>query len=102
MECPEIETMKMGINENDFTLQFWISGGEIDTNEAPALFSIIDSNEDTKLALSRDMGQPNSITLIINNNVCPMSVQSLDWSNSNDFYLISLLFSESHQPSGKQ
>ena len=51
IEYPRIENMRMGETQNDFTLQFWVSGAEIDTNEAPALFSIIDSNENIKLTL---------------------------------------------------
>jgi len=93
MEFPQIENMKMVSTENDFTLQFWVSGGEIDIDEAPVLFSIINSNENNKLTLSRDRGQPNSITLIVNNVVYPINIPSMDWSNSNNFYLISLLFS---------
>ena len=93
IEYPKIENMRMGEFQNDFTLQFWVSGAEIDTNEAPALFSIIDSNENIKLTLFTDKGQPNSTTLIINNNTYSFTKESMDWSQPNDFYLISFLFS---------
>ncbi|SVD73246.1 uncharacterized protein METZ01_LOCUS426100, partial [marine metagenome] len=50
MEFPQIETMKMVSTENDFTLQFWVSGGAIELDEAPVLFSIINSNKNNKLS----------------------------------------------------
>ena len=52
IEMARIDSMKL--ESNDFTLQFWVSGGEVDTNEAPTLFSIIDSTDKTILALLRD------------------------------------------------
>ena len=41
IEFPRIDAMKMASTTNDFTLQFWVSGGEVSTNEAPALFSLV-------------------------------------------------------------
>ena len=93
IEYPQMEAMKMEANENDFTIQFWVSGSEIDINEAPSLFSIIDSNENIKLALLTDKGQPNSTTLIINNNSYSFTNASINWANPNNFYLLSFLFS---------
>ena len=46
IEMARIDSMKL--ESNDFTLQFWVSGGEVDINEAPALFSIIDSTDNQK------------------------------------------------------
>ena len=40
IEFAEIDSMKL--ESNDFTIQFWVSGGEVNTNEAPAMFSIIE------------------------------------------------------------
>jgi len=93
IEYPQMESMKMDANENDFTIQFWVSGEDIDINEAPSLFSIIDSNENIKLALLTDIGQPNSTTLIINNNSYSFTNASINWANPNNFYLLSFLFS---------
>ena len=50
IEIERIDSMKLESNANDFTLQFWVSGGEVDTNEAPALFSLIDSSDAITLA----------------------------------------------------
>ena len=94
IEYPKIEDMRLEQNKNDFTLQFWVSGSKIDINEAPSLFSIIDSNENIKLALLTDKGQPNSTTLIINNNSYSFEHEAIDRSNSNNFYLLSFLFSD--------
>ena len=58
----------MIIEDYNFSMQFWVSGGEINGSEAPALFSITDNNE-TKLALYRDPNINNSIILNINSQI---------------------------------
>ena len=93
IEFGELDSMKL--ESNDFTLQFWVSGGEVDTNEAPAIFSIIDSTDKITLALLRDANQSNILTTIINSNVTPSEFSWLDWSDPDNFYLISILFSDS-------
>ena len=93
IEFAKIDSMKL--ESNDFTLQFWVSGGEVDTNEAPAIFSIIDSTDEIILAVLRDANQENSITTIINSTVGKEEYSWLDWSDPDNFYLISLLFSDS-------
>ena len=89
IEFAKIDSMKL--ESNDFTLQFWVSGGEVDTNEAPAIFSIIDSTDEITLAILRDANQDNSITTIINSTVRKEEYSWLDWSDPDNFYLISLL-----------
>ena len=93
IEFAKIDSMKL--ESHDFTLQFWVSGGEVDTNEAPAIFSIIDSTDEITLAVLRDANQENSITTIINSTVGKEEYSWLDWSDPDNFYLISLLFSDS-------
>ena len=93
IEFGKLDSMKL--ESNDFTLQFWVSGGEVDTNEAPAIFSIIDSTDEITLAVLRDANQENSITTIINSTVGKEEYSWLDWSDPDNFYLISLLFSDS-------
>ena len=93
IEFGKLDSMKL--ESNDFTLQFWVSGGEVDTNEAPAIFSIIDSTDRITLALLRDANQSNILTTIINSNVTPSEFSWLDWSEADNFYLISILFSDS-------
>lgn len=92
VEFAVMDSMKL--ESNDFTLQFWVAGGEVDTNEAPALFSIIDSTGKTILALLRDSNNKNSVTTIINAKDSTCEISYLDWSDSDNFYLISLLFSD--------
>ena len=92
IEIAQIDSMKL--ESNDFTLQFWVSGGEVDTNEAPALFSLIDSSDKITLALLRDPNQQNKITTVINSQFSKHEMSELDWSDSENFYLISLLFSD--------
>ena len=93
IEFAKIDSMKL--ESNDFTLQFWVSGGEVDTNEAPAIFSIIDSTDEITLAVLRDANQSNILTTIINSNITPSEFSWLDWSDPDKFYLISILFSDS-------
>ena len=92
IEIASIDSMKL--ESNDFTLQFLVSGGEVDTSEAPALFSLIDPTDKITLALLRDSNQQNRITTVINSKASKSDdIDGLDWSNPEKFYLISLLFS---------
>jgi hypothetical protein len=92
IEFAEIDSMKL--ESNDFTIQFWVSGDDANINEAPAMFSIINPNDDITLAILRDVNQKNSITTIINSAIGKHEYNGLDWSDSDNFYLISLLFSD--------
>ena len=94
IEIAPLDSMKMATTANDFTLQFWVSGGEVDTNKAPALFSIVDSTDKTTLALLRDINKPDKITTVINSKVINSDVNGLEWSDPENFYLISILFSD--------
>ena len=95
IEIAPLDSMKMDTGTNDFTLQFWVSGGEVDTNEAPSLFSLIDPQDSIKLALLRDRGKTNTITIVINSETLPpKEINGLDWSDPDNFYLISFLFSD--------
>jgi len=94
IEFAKIDSMKL--ESNDFTIQFWVSGGEVDTNEAPAMFSIIDPNDNIILAILRDVNQKNSITTIINSTVGKQEYSGLDWSDSDKFYLFSFKFSDTN------
>jgi len=93
IEFGKLDSMKL--ESNDFTLQFWVSGGEVDTNEAPAIFSIVDSTDGITLAILRDANEENSITTIINSTVGKEEFSWLNWSDPDNFYLISILFSDS-------
>ena len=94
IEFPRMEAMQMASTANDFTLQFWVSGGDATTNEAPALFSMVDSQKNLKLALLRDMGAHNSITTIVNDDYSQINdIDKLDWSDADNFSLISFVFS---------
>ena len=92
IEFAKIDSMKS--ESNDFTIQLWVSGGDVDTNEAPAMFSIIDSNDNITLAIFRDVNQNNSITTISNSAVGKQEYNGLDWSDPDDFYLFSFNFSD--------
>jgi hypothetical protein len=85
--------MKSG--SNDFTIQLWVSGGDVETNEAPAIFSLIAPDDSITLAILRDVNQKNSITTIINEVIDKQEYNGLNWSDPDKFYLISLLFSDS-------
>ena len=92
IEFAEIDSMKL--ESNNFTIQLWVSGGDVNTNEAPAMFSLIDPNDNITLAILRDVNQKNSITTIINSTVGKQEYSGLDWSDSNKFYLFSFNFSD--------
>ena len=92
IEFAEIDSMKL--ESNDFTIQFWVSGDDVNTNEAPAMFSIIDPNDNIILSILRDVNQKNSITTIINSAIDKQEYSGLDWSDSDKFYLFSFIFSD--------
>ena len=92
IEFAKIDSMRL--ESNDFTIQFWVSGGDVNTNEAPAMFSIIDPDNNTILAILRDINRQNSITTIINTVVGKQEYSGLDWSDSDKFYLFSFNFSD--------
>ena len=94
MEIAIMDSMKIGTNSNDYTLQFWVSGVEVDTNEAPAFFSLIDPKDNIKLALFRDPHEPSSINTVVNSALIHARLNELDWTDANEFYLISILFSD--------
>ena len=100
MEIAIMDSMKIGTNSNDYTLQFWVSGVEVDTNEAPAFFSLIDPQDNIKLALFRDPHEPSSINTVVNSDLIDTIMNeldgndSLDWNDEDEFYLISILFSD--------
>ena len=101
MEIAIMDSMKIGTDSNDYTLQFWVSGVEVDTNEAPAFFSLIDPKDNIKLALFRDPHEPSSINTVVNSDLIDTIMNeldgndSLDWNDEDKFYLISILFSDS-------
>ena len=97
IDFAQIENMKLSPSANQFTLQFWVSGSDITVFEAPAIFSIVDSNEKIKLTMFRDAGSNSTFTIKVNDDVFESITTDqveLDWSDPNNFYLISLLFSE--------
>ena len=94
MEIAIMDSMKIGTDSNDYTLQFWVSGVEVDINEAPAFFSLINPEDNIKLALFRDPHEPSSINTVENSALINTMLNELDWTDSNEFYLISILFSD--------
>tara|TARA_Y100001968_G_C19412434_1_gene747076 strand:- start:188 stop:994 length:807 start_codon:yes stop_codon:yes gene_type:complete len=93
IELQKMNSMSIDPSADKFSLQFWISGGEVDTNEAPALFSLITSSGNIILSLLRDPNVSNRITTIINSQVDYIDVNNIDFSDEDNFYLISLIFS---------
>ena len=93
IELQNFDQMKIDSNSNDFSLQFWISGGEVDTNQAPALFSIVDSIGNVSISILRDPNANNKIIPILNSQIYSEELENVDFSNPDKFYLISILFS---------
>ena len=60
--------MRLSTDSNDFTIQFWVAGTEenVSSEDGPALFSLIDTQDKVKLALFRDSNDATSITIIAN------------------------------------
>ena len=97
IEVAKMDSMKLSTTSNDFTLQFWVAGsGDIFSNDGPALFSLIDTEDSVKLALYRDSGAPSLITMEANSSIIDISREDLNWNAIDEFYLISILFSEAN------
>ena len=96
IEMARIDNMRLDPLSNDFTLQFWVAGSDVYANEGPAFFSLIDPQGNVKLALFRDSGNPSKLTTIVNSMTIDRENTIFNWSNSDEFYLISILFSNSH------
>ena len=94
IETAIMDSMKTSENANDFTLQFWVSGSDLAATDGPALFSLIDLQDSIKLALYRDSNNPSTITAEVNSVREDITLTELNWSDADEFYLISLLFSD--------
>tara|TARA_B100000945_G_scaffold320106_1_gene329114 strand:- start:132 stop:1391 length:1260 start_codon:yes stop_codon:yes gene_type:complete len=86
----------ISVINNRFTLQFWVAGDSINTEESPALFSIVDSVENIIFGFFRDPNNNNSIDIYINNELKTIDTlinqfDVLDWSRPDQFYLISII-----------
>ena len=93
IDLQQMSSMKIDPTANKFSLQFWVSGGQVNTNEAPALFSLIDESGVIILSLLRDPNVNNRLTTVINSQVYSEDVNNIDFSNADNFYLVSLIFS---------
>ena len=93
IELQQMDTMQIDPLAENFSIQFWVSGAKIDTNEAPALFSLTSLSGEIILSLLRDPNVNNRITTIINSQVYYNDIDDIDFSNEEKFYLISLVFS---------
>jgi len=93
IEFGKLSSMQISQEANDFTIQFWASGKDINTSEAPAFFSLYDDQNNIKLALYRDRGGNNYLTTIANSNIYRSNSLNVDWTNSDNFYLITIFFS---------
>ena len=60
----------------------------------PAFFSLIYPSNKITLAVLRDPNNQHSITTIINSKISKHDIAELDWSDPENFYLISFLFSD--------
>lgn len=94
IEIDRMDNMRLDSSSNDFTLQFWVAGSDIYADEGPFFFSLIDPQDNVKLALFRDSGSPSRISTVVNSTTIPQESNIVDWSNSDEFYLISILFSD--------
>ena len=96
IEVARMDSMRLSTDSNDFTIQFWVAGTEenVSSEDGPALFSLIDTQDKVKLALFRDGSDPTSITVIANDQQTKINTALLNWDDPDQFYLISILFSD--------
>ena len=65
---------------NDFTIQLWISGDTDTSNDAKALLTILNNNNEVVLGLFRDTSIPDAINIYLNNElVSTIQNDQLNW-----------------------
>lgn len=100
IEVARMDSMRLSTDSNDFTIQFWVAGSDVYSEDGPAFFSLIDTQDNVKLALFRDSVDSTSITIIANEQQIKITTDVLNWNNTDQFYLISLLFSDTENIKG--
>ncbi len=78
------------IINDQFTLEIYFSGGKNNINTAGAIFSIMDNNDNNFIALGAfdDPSVENVLSLYINDNEQEVSIDGVDFSNSDEFHLL--------------
>ncbi len=81
------------IINDQFTLEIYFSGGKNNINTAGAIFSIMDNNDNNFIALGAfdDPSVENVLSLYINDNEQEISIDGVDFSNSDEFHLLQVL-----------
>lgn len=88
-----LEVNDINVLENNFTLEFWVSGGLINTMNSPALFMIGNDDEQVEIGVFQDLNKPDIIRVILKNNqIIEITLENIDWSNSDEYYNITFVF----------
>ncbi len=83
----------LDVINNEFTLEIYFSGGNNNINTAGAIFSIMDNNNNNFIVLGAfdDPSVDNVLSLYVNDNEQEISIDGVDFSNSNEFHLLQVL-----------
>jgi hypothetical protein len=75
--------------QNNFTIEFWTTGGQVNSSESPALISI--GNQDSiQFALYRHPNIKSQVMIELNNNLTNTTINSLDTVNTETFNFIAI------------
>ncbi len=92
----------LNVLEGSFTLEFFISGGNMNTTDSPALFTVGNDDGGIEIGFFLDQNQPNIIRVIWDEEIDEINLENLgylnledldlDWNNSDKYYHISFIY----------
>lgn len=83
----------LGVINDEFTLEIYFSGGENNTNEAGAIFSVMDNNDNNFIVLGvfDDPSIKNVLSLYVNDHEEEISIDGVNFLDANEFHLLQVL-----------
>jgi len=81
----------INVLDDSFTLEFWITGQNIDTESAPAILTIRDSSGILEFGIFRDLHR-NNVIIVCTSDGCVETdeIDGLDWSDDEEFHYLAI------------
>ncbi len=79
----------LNILDGSFTLELWITGQNIDTESAPAIITIQNSDGDLEFGIFRDLNR-DDVMIICTDECIETDITDLDWSEDDEFHYIAI------------
>lgn len=93
----------LNVLEGSFTLEFFVSGGKVNTTDSPVLFMVGNDDGGIELGFFLDQNQPNIIRIIWKEEISEINLEdlyggfdfeslNLNWENSDQYYYITIVY----------